>query len=86
MPTGGALTINTNIFKEHLNIDITDTGLGIREEDLSQIFDPFFTVKDEGTGLGLSISKSIIEQHNGTIKVQSETNKGTKFIISLPLN
>lgn len=71
-----------------LLIKIQDSGKGISEENLSQISDPFFTTKSpgEGTGLGLFITYSIIEQHKGHIRVVSEPNSGTEFIVSLPLS
>ncbi|CAD7779844.1 MAG: Adaptive-response sensory-kinase SasA [Candidatus Methanoperedenaceae archaeon GB37] len=68
-------------------VEIEDTGIGIPKNILSKIFDPFFTTKKvgEGTGLGLSVVHLIIDQHRGIIDVESEVNKGTKFIIMLPL-
>ena len=67
-------------------IEITDYGVGIPKEVKQRIFDPFFTTKDKdkGTGLGLSISYGIIKEHHGSIQVESEVNKYTKFIIELP--
>lgn len=67
-------------------ISFTDTGPGIPENILPKIFDPFFTTKPvgQGTGLGLSVSKSIVEQHNGRITVETSRN-GTTFIVELPL-
>jgi PAS domain S-box-containing protein len=66
-------------------ITIRDTGSGISEDDLHHIFHPFYTTKTGGTGLGLSIAHSIIENHHGTIRVQSLENQGTTFDIILPL-
>ncbi|MEA1939633.1 MAG: ATP-binding protein [Candidatus Caldatribacteriota bacterium] len=63
---------------------VEDNGIGISEKELQQIFDPFFTNKEQGTGLGLSIVYKLIEAHQGEIKVESKKEKGTKFIISLP--
>lgn len=82
----GILRIRTIAENGKCIIAFTDTGPGIPEHILPRIFDPFFTTKPvgEGTGLGLSVSKSIIEQHNGEIKV-STSEKGTTFIIELPL-
>jgi two-component system NtrC family sensor kinase len=71
-----------------ITIEITDTGIGISNELKQRIFEPFFTTKavGDGTGLGLSIVFGIIEDHRGSIDVQSEPGKGTKFIIMLPKN
>ena len=70
-----------------VEITIADTGCGIPPEDLDKLFDPFFTTKavGQGTGLGLSVSYGIIQRHGGTIRVQSEVGKGTRFFIWLPI-
>lgn len=84
---GGNITIRGCATQESIIIDIEDTGVGIPSEHLPFIFDAFYRVdgsrsrKTAGSGLGLSIVKSIIERHNGTIKVSSEMKKGTKFCI-----
>lgn len=69
-----------------LKIEIKDEGIGIPQEKIPKIFDPFYTTKEvgKGTGLGLSICQSIIEKYNGLITVQSEPNKGSVFTIQLP--
>jgi signal transduction histidine kinase len=68
-------------------IEIRDTGQGIAERDLARIFDPFFTTKEVGvgTGLGLSVVYGILQQHHGTITVQSRPGQGTSFFIRLPI-
>lgn len=66
-------------------LTVEDQGKGIDSATLERIFEPFFSTKKRGTGLGLAIVKQIVEQHGGTISVQSEVDKGTKFIIDLPL-
>jgi len=72
--------------KEYLEIKITDTGEGIEKEDLPRIFEPFYSTKGQkGTGLGLAVIWGIIDNHNGTINVESEISKGTTFIIHLPI-
>lgn len=72
--------------KEFIEIKVKDTGCGISNEDLPKIFDPFFSTKGQkGNGLGLAVIWGIIDNHNGTIKVESEVGKGTTFIIRLPL-
>lgn len=91
MPEGGTLAISTRLVETErmpqVEVAFTDTGKGIKKEDLSKMFKPFFTTKEKGkgTGLGLSVSCSIVEKHNGTIKVESEgEGKGAKFTIFLP--
>jgi two-component system sensor histidine kinase HydH len=88
MPDGGTLSITSNQVSEgkkgKVAVRVSDTGIGISEEKLGIIFTPFYTNKNRGTGLGLAIVKNIIEEHNGTIDVESETGKGTTFIITLP--
>jgi two-component sensor histidine kinase len=72
--------------RDFIEIVIEDNGSGIPKENLSKIFDPFFSTKGQkGTGLGLAVIWGIIDNHDGTIKVESEINVGTKFIIRLPL-
>lgn len=89
MKDGGTLTISTQETsmkgKSYILIDITDTGVGISEENLANLFTPFFTTKVVGTGLGLSISYQIIADHHGMIDVKSQVNKGTTFYVYLPI-
>ena len=85
MSGGGKLDIQTMGKDRHIEIVFSDTGSGIKEEDLDKIFEPFFTTKREGTGLGLSVVYDIIDRHNGSIMVESELEKGTKFTIRLPI-
>src|SRR3989338_1469264 len=84
-----AITITSSYDSQGRNVilNVSDTGPGIPEENLAKIFEPFFTTKPEGegTGLGLSIVAHIIEEHQGTIEVQSRLNQGTTFTISLPI-
>ena len=71
--------------KRFVEIDVADTGCGISPENLNKIFEPFFSTKGQkGTGLGLSVIWGIIDNHNGSITVQSEINNGTIFSIRLP--
>lgn len=87
---GGMVTISTREKDNHSVVDISDTGIGISQENLPFIFDKFFRVRTEetrgvaGSGLGLPIAKEIIEAHNGSINVASELGKGTTFSILLP--
>ncbi len=68
-----------------IEVDIRDSGCGIREEDMPLIFNPLFTTKEKGTGLGLSISAKILEEHNGFSDIESAWGQGTNFKIYLPL-
>ena len=70
---------------KHLCISVQDSGTGIGSEELSKIFDPFFSTKKQGSGLGLAIAHSIVENHQGEIFVESEPGKGSRFQIILPL-
>jgi signal transduction histidine kinase len=67
-----------------IQVEIKDTGSGISAEQLTMIFEPFFSTKTEGAGLGLSNVKRIVEAHNGTIELESRINQGTSFRIRLP--
>ena len=84
----GQIRIVTQCVNQRVKISICDTGVGIKEEHLGRIFDPGYTTKGTGigTGLGLSISARIIQDHRGTIQVESEEGKGTTFTITLPVN
>ncbi len=86
MAKGGDLVVSTYADKTDLCIQVDDSGCGISKENFSKIFDPFFTTKPpgKGTGLGLSVSYRIIREHNGTIDVESEEGKGTRFTVRLP--
>ncbi|MBE9571293.1 MAG: PAS domain S-box protein [Proteobacteria bacterium] len=83
------LTVQTDLIQkgQQVEVRVSDTGIGIAQEQIEQIFNPFFTTKDtdKGIGLGLSISYRIVEAHHGKIEVNSELNKGTIFIVSLPV-
>ncbi len=86
---GGSITVETRLDREgdreHVEIDVVDTGKGIEPENLGQVFDPFFTTKvKRGTGLGLAVAWAIVEKHGGTISVESTPDRGTKFSVRLP--
>ena len=87
MPNGGTITIKTLAENEHVVFSVQDTGIGMDQETIKQIFLPFFTTKDvdQGTGLGLSVVHGIVTSHGGTIEVESEVGKGTRFEIRLPI-
>lgn len=86
MPTGGELTLQAAVENSNVVLSLIDTGAGIAADVLPKIFKPFFSTKTKsgGSGLGLPTTKKIIEVHRGTIDVQSEVGKGTKFTIRLP--
>jgi signal transduction histidine kinase len=89
MPKGGTLSISCNSTedRELVSVEFSDTGVGIPEQRISDVFNPFFTTKPDakGTGLGLSVSLGIIRQHGGDIKVKSEVGEGTTFSVLLPI-
>jgi len=92
MPEGGSLTISIDLVNSeslnqpaHIEVKIKDTGRGMSREDLERIFEPFRTTKNGGMGLGLTISQKIIKQHNGDIYVESEIDRGTTFVVKLPI-
>ena len=85
----GQLDVSTAVTKtsdrKHICVTVADSGSGIRAEHLRRLFSPFFTTKKDGTGLGLAISRRIVQQHDGTITVESKVNEGTTFQVFLPL-
>ena len=86
MDRGGVLSVGVARQDEgSLRVTVTDTGTGIRKEDLGRVFDPYFTTKSSGTGLGLAIVHQIVEAHGGEIRLESEPGKGTTFTILLPI-
>ena len=86
MPNGGELSIDVKLTSENkVEIKIKDTGDGISEDSLKEIFQPYFTTKANGTGLGLATVDNIIAEHSGSIRVESELNSGTTFFIELPI-
>ncbi|MBB6452306.1 PAS domain S-box-containing protein [Salirhabdus euzebyi] len=84
MPNGGTINVSAFLEDQQVHLSIADTGVGIPEEKLKKIGEPFFTTKETGNGLGLMISFKIIDSHNGKVYVESELNKGTTFHILLP--
>ncbi|MDH4027842.1 MAG: PAS domain S-box protein, partial [Nitrospirota bacterium] len=81
----GTISVRTYRESDDAIIELSDTGCGIRREDIKNIFNPFFTTKAQGTGLGLAVTHKIIQEHNGRIKVESKWGGGTVFRIYLPL-
>jgi len=88
MPEGGQLRLSLDQENSHARLGVSDTGHGMSEEIRSKVFEPFFTTKDfgKGTGLGLTVVKGIIEEHGGTIAVESAIDKGTTVWVRLPLD
>ena len=91
MPAGGGtITISTELVEHdrRVRIVVADTGTGIPPQNIGRVFAPFFTTKSDGrgTGLGLAIVKSIVEGHDGTIRVESDPPRGTRFIVILPVH
>jgi signal transduction histidine kinase len=93
----GTLTVSTELIADDpahahegqprrwMRIRISDTGGGITQENMARLFEPFFTTKQNGTGLGLAVTRRIIEEHNGTIQVESQSGEGTTFTVMLPM-
>ncbi|MDM8527123.1 response regulator [Anaerolineales bacterium HSG24] len=88
MPHGGVLEFSTHYtsYHKYAVVGITDNGLGISPQNQNRISEPFFTTKENGTGLGLSISYSIVEAHGGYIEAQTDPDKGSRFLIYLPID
>jgi signal transduction histidine kinase/CRP-like cAMP-binding protein len=87
MPGGGTLKISSELVNDTLTVAFSDTGVGMSTEVKEKLFDPFFTYgKKYGTGLGLAIVRKIVEDHNGTIEVQSEEGKGTTFVLRFQID
>jgi len=93
MRDGGSINISsrpvsrngTQPSGDFVQVEIRDTGVGIPEENLQHIFDPFFTSKDEGSGLGLAVSHQIVQEHGGFVTVESQLGKGTAFFVHVPV-
>lgn len=88
MPAGGTLSLRLRCRNEHVHLSVSDTGCGISPDDVPKLFTPFFSTKEvgEGTGLGLTVVHGIIEEHQGSITVESEPGRGTTFHIHLPVH
>jgi two-component system sensor histidine kinase HydH len=86
MENGGLMSVTTAQLQNTVTIVIKDSGSGIGKENLSKIFDPYFTTKSGGTGLGLAISAKIMQDHNGTISLSSQAHQGTTVTVTIPLH
>jgi signal transduction histidine kinase len=84
MPDGGTITLGAGLENGRVTLTFSDQGSGISPDDISKIFQPYFTTKDVGIGLGLAITERIIKEHDGTIEVASTVGSGTTITVSLP--
>ncbi|MEE9591370.1 MAG: HAMP domain-containing sensor histidine kinase, partial [Thermodesulfobacteriota bacterium] len=87
----GSVDISFNTADNWVNIAVSDTGIGMAEDDINKIFDRFYRVdksrsETTGAGLGLSIVKAIVDAHGGKLDVESELGKGSRFTVNLPIN
>ena len=86
MPDGGTIIIKTGVNQHSVAVSFEDEGIGIPDELLEKIWNPFFTTKEKGTGLGLGVVKNIIELHGGRIQIQNRSEGGSKVTITLPID
>lgn len=86
MPKGGWLSVSSSVASGVVTVEVADTGAGIPSEQLSRIYDPFFTTKADGrgTGLGLSVTYGIVQEHGGALTCESVVGQGTRFTLTLP--
>ncbi len=87
MPDGGELAVRIYTERGSASAALTDSGVGMSQEDMAHIFDPYFTTRERqgGTGLGLTLAQHAINQHHGRIQVSSDLGRGTTFVVTLPL-
>ncbi len=85
MALGGELIVSTAASEETLRLSIADTGCGMNEDQMKNVFEPFYTTKSQGLGLGMSFASKIIEMHGGAVSVESHVNRGTSISIALPV-
>lgn len=85
MPNGGTLKTRVVQSNGFIEINVSDTGIGINEESIGKVFEPYFSTKQAGFGLGLAVTRKIVEEHKGSIEVESEINQGTTFTVRLPV-
>jgi nitrogen fixation/metabolism regulation signal transduction histidine kinase len=84
MPNGGTLRAHIARTDGSVEVTMSDTGIGISEDALGKVFEPYFSTKQAGFGLGLAVTKAVVEEHRGSIEVKSEPQVGTSFMIRLP--
>jgi signal transduction histidine kinase len=86
MPEGGSLSVTGSLMGGTVTMVVSDTGVGVSEENIGKLFQPLFTTKAKGTGLGLAVCKRIVEAHSGEISFESEEDAGTSFMIKFPVH
>jgi signal transduction histidine kinase len=84
MPDGGTLRVRTRAEGATVLVEIEDTGRGMTPEEVANIFEPFYTTKSQGLGLGMPYARKVIEQHGGTVSVESRAGEGTTVRVELP--
>ncbi len=82
---GGSLRVGLSSENGHARVTVSDTGRGIDPEHIDKIFEPYYSTKETGTGLGLAIARKAVEDHDGTITVESRPGRGTTFTVELPI-
>src|SRR6266542_1740196 len=86
MPKGGTVQIGARVVGDAVEVTVSDTGVGMDEQTVAQVFEPFFSLKVKGTGLGLVVSKRIVEAHAGTLRIESQPGQGSTVVMTLPLS
>jgi signal transduction histidine kinase len=81
MRPGGVLSISTTVTGDEVRLAVSDTGVGVPEDQLEKIFRPFYTTKHQGTGLGLAITRGIVDRHGGRLEVVSRPGEGSTFTL-----
>ena len=85
MTDGGQIKIRTKLADDYVEVEFSDTGCGIPQENLKKLFDPFFSTKARGIGLGLAVTHGIVERNKCKIEVKSKVSEGTTFMVKLPV-
>jgi two-component system sensor histidine kinase HydH len=81
---GGELRVATQADGQRVRLTVSDTGMGMSSEQLKQVFEPFYTTKSQGLGLGMAYAQKIVEQHGGTVSIESHPGAGTTIAIEIP--
>ena len=86
MPDGGKLSVSAKASDSKVSLIFEDTGIGVSRENLSKVFDPFFSTKETGLGLGLAMTRKVVEEHGGKVDFQSAEGKGSTITMSFPIS